>query len=458
MHNISIVKINILDLCLYLLSKFRTIIISVVISMLLGLALCQYNNIKVDGYETNNDLYLESVNVLDENLKEYMDIAVKYRHLYEDLYKYKSESLFMNIDSNNVYNGVASFYLNAGEYTFLLEQYYTNLLSSDLANTIIDAANIDTEEKYILELLDYSVIYNYSDLPLKDQFNNYMDLENDNSIVLNFTFNVGTEELSNIFSHCLKDAVENLTDELKKIYGEFNIILIKNDVNCLVSDDIRLAQTEKLNLLNSYSNTISSLESKLSGDNLTYYKIHYLNEDLNITNIPVEKDNPLKWAIVGGFIGMFICVMYYFIRYLVDKSIKTVDELVTGCDLPLLGIINFPHSVSKGIDTWIFNKRLNLSGYGDYIESIKSLIRENSLICNFEDECKDITNGLIANKNNCLIVEQLNRNISDISDLGNYSEVIFVVKLYNSSIEDLQKDLNICHLMDLHIRGVIVFR
>ena len=62
---------------------------------------------------------------------------------------------------------------------------------------------------------------------------------------------------------------------------------------------------------------------------------------VDTANLPTEKASPsvFKWTVIGGFIGMFLVMAIVLVWYLLDDTIKTIDDVEKYLGLSTLALI-----------------------------------------------------------------------------------------------------------------------
>ncbi|MCI5773507.1 MAG: hypothetical protein MR210_02990 [Erysipelotrichaceae bacterium] len=324
-----------------------------------------------------------------------------------------------------------------------------------MADKIINETNINAEHQYILELIECNVTSTGNiSLVSDDDYPIYLS----DKLVVTFLINTPSYDDTELILNTIKGTIDELNDEITKTYGQFNSYIVEENINQVVNTEYQTLQKSKTDLLNSYNNTFKALEKNFTGNNLEYYQTVYLNQKIeDVHSVEIPKENCFKWLLIGEMIAILCWGCYGVLRYILDKKIKTIDELKGRYGLPVIGYINIS-ATQKGLNGLIDIYRMRSNGTFDSISSIQSIINDNTLICleTSDLQCNEIASNLIQNNKTNAIINDLHNNISSIKDLENYKEIILISKLYETSYDQITKDLNICRLKNIKIKGMII--
>lgn len=448
-------EINLIDLFYYLLSQWKLLVIALVVGALLGTGIFVYkNNENAILSESLQQVSSEAIlNNIDNSLIADMEIAAQYRDLYNKQLAYNNNSILMQLDPYNVYQGKIQYYINAGTNTAIVSELYKNILDHELANAIIASANIDAEQQYILELINCNV-ENIGDITFENAEIAY-NLNATQSIVT-FEVNTAEEEFNKLILETIINNIDKLNNDIMIEYGNFEVSFIEENVSMVVNNDIQSIQKSKIDLLNSYNNTFKTLEKNFTGDALEYYNLVYLDKEISEGTIDtaIPQENYFKWLLIGIFVGVMCWGCYGVFKYMIDKKIKTVDELKERYGLSIIGFINTSTSKNNVINL----NRIKCNGNPDSIASIKTLIGDRTLLCleTDDEEVGNIIKQLLKDTKKNMVVNQLHQTIANIDNLDNIVEVILISKLYQTTYDDIEKDISICRLQNLKIKGMII--
>ena len=160
-------EIDLVDLLFYLLKKWRSLIVAIVIGAILGAGLYVVKNHQQQAEQAAQEAELlkndedeafdEKNYNISKDTKVNMDIAYQYRQLYNKQLEYNQKSIIMQLDPNEVYAGVLEYYISAGNNTGLLSELYQSILNDDdILEELKDASGFKCDTPYIKELISSS--------------------------------------------------------------------------------------------------------------------------------------------------------------------------------------------------------------------------------------------------------------------------------------------------------------
>lgn len=323
------IEINLVNLIFYLLKKWRSLLVVIVVGIAIGGAV----------YMVKKPADIEEIAVVpaedyeaEPDVKANMELAYQYRELYKDQLEYKQNSVLMQLNPNEVYTGVLKYYVSAGNNTRLICELLQNIVNeSDLLDEIKKEIQLDCQDQYVKELI-----------------NCWVDWENDPHVSINnmagdLTENLGTDH-NNAMFYCLftfKDQdncekairiiqkrIEQIEQNCQEIYGNYSFLNVNDSVRMEVNSDVLGKQKNNADIINTYLNNITKLESTFEKDDLSYYEAFYLNKEKEQQETVTEGNsgNLVKWLCIGIILACICWAGYHIIRYVLDKHIKQVED------------------------------------------------------------------------------------------------------------------------------------
>ena len=150
-YNNEDMEIDLVDLLFYLLRRWKSLVAVLVIGAVLGGAFGMVKATK----EAN--AVVEEYHP-EEAVEKNMQLAAQYRQLYEQQLTYNENSLIMQMDPNQVYEGTLSYCLDAGDNTAVLAEVFSRLFDDEaVLQEIKESAGLDVEDQYLRGLLASTV-------------------------------------------------------------------------------------------------------------------------------------------------------------------------------------------------------------------------------------------------------------------------------------------------------------
>lgn len=477
-------EVDLIDLMFYLIRQWKTLILAVVIGAFVGGGIYTVKKKSFDQTEKSAQS-AESVQeaaeaklslddyVVDPDVKANMELAYQYRQLYWKQLEYNQKSVVMKLDPNAVYTGELRYYMTAGEDTALISILYQSILGDkDLLTELQEASGLDCNPSYIQELIGCSVNTE------KDSMINIMNnssesaaLVEKNSVVTYTVVSINEASCRQMLE-ILRGKVEELNLECQENYEEYSAIEVNNAVRLLTNNEYLNKQRANIDQLSSYLNNVRNLESSFVDDDLHYYNMMYLSredeetkeESPELLTTPEEPapvpPNPVKWLVTGIFL---LCVCwggYYMLRYLLDKHIKTSDE-IRSYHLPLIGCLEGYGPDYKGLNARVEQLRKKMRGKADTEEyiaaSLDAMNTHNILICgNMKDE--NVQKVMTSLKEKCgklELSEYPGQDSSALEKAGN-KELVFMIRLGITTRSELKRELEVCRMQKIKVLGAVV--
>lgn len=472
-------EIDLVDLLFYLLKKWRSLIVAIVIGAILGAGLYVVKNHQQQAEQAAQEAELlkndedEAFDEKDYNIskdtKVNMDIAYQYRQLYNKQLEYNQKSIIMQLDPNEVYAGVLEYYISAGNNTGLLSELYQNILNDDdILEELKDASGFKCETPYIKELISSYV-------------------SDDNAAFINVNSNVENVEKHSFVTYrvvstnqkscekmlqVLRERVEALQAEYEETYGAYGVSEVSSAISQVTDTTYLNAQRDNVDRLSNYLSTMKNAESNFSDDEKTYYTNKYLaKEYVDSDNaeeakaVLLEEAEPVskvKWLAIGVILLVVIWGGYYVVRYLLDPRVKTVSELQNIYRFPVIGIVQTAANNSKGLDKMLDHLYQNTKQKPDTLEyviqAINAMQTEKSVLCGDTEipEIKKLMEKLSDSCEHMKIGDFISKNIESLEHAKAAGNEILVVRIDKNRRKEIEKEIESCRLQKISMVGVVV--
>ncbi len=336
-------EIDLIDFLFYLLRRWKSLVAMILLGAVLGSAFYVVKTTKaandvVEDYQPDADT--------EANMK----LAAQYRRLYDQQIDYNEHSIIMQMDSNQVYEGTLTYYLAAGEQTELLGQLYTNVINDEnVVAELKEAAGLTCDDQYVKELISCTTS--------KDAVNENNSLSG--SVVNDIQVKITGEQVSNVMityqidyldketcekmTEVLKNAVDAVTQKYQAVYGVYTFDELQATVAVTVDQKYLDQQRTSATLVDNYLTKLTKLEDAFSDAEMTYYQTVYLEPEQEAEGVQasdpqngISVKDLIKWLVVGIFGFVVLWGACYFFKYLLDPSIKTLDE-VKNMNISIIG-------------------------------------------------------------------------------------------------------------------------
>ena len=472
-------EIDLVDLMFYLLKKWRSLIVAIVIGVILGAGLYVVKNYQQQAEQAAQEAELlkndedEAFDEKDYNIskdtKVNMDIAYQYRQLYNKQLEYNQKSIIMQLDPNEVYAGVLEYYISAENNTELISELYQSILNDDdVLEELKDASGLKCETPYIKELIS-SEDGNDKDVAINVNSNGE-NVEKHSFVTYKV---VSTDQKScEKMLQVLRERVEALQAEHEETYGAYGASEVSSAISQVTDTTYLNAQRENVDRLSNYLTTMKEAESAFSDDEKTYYTNKYLaKEYVDSDNaeeakaVLLEEAEPVskvKWIAIGVILLVMIWGGYYVVRYLLDQRIKTVSELQNTYHLPVIGIVQTETNDSKGLDKMLDHLYQNTKQKPDTLEyviqAINAMQTERAVLCGDIEipEVKKLMEELSDSCEHMKTGDFISKNIESLEHAKVAGNEILVVRVDKNRRKEIEKEIESCRLQKISMVGVVV--
>ena len=430
--------IDLKELMLFILRKWRVLILAGIIGVVLG---CAFGLLKQE--KSIEDLELEELHL--QEIGQY----ARYQQLYDEQLRKEAESVYMNMDPENVYRGSKIYYLTAYEsdLTRINEMYNSIFRNERIYYDLIEASGLECTEQAIHELAWVS----FSKYEREEKETLFGKRER------SFQVSIGTvaptEEACRGMLNMLDERVQGINRLVERTYPNAKYELISDSCKVGYDSGVMSKRSESAGTLAHYVEQMAKLKKDtLNDDDMLYYSEVYLPEE--------EKEiglGWLKWGIVIGvlFGGMMVC--FYGVLFLMNGCVKNVDELKNAYGLHLLACLKGEKKVSNcPIDRMLTTKQqYNSEAYLRAALDAMDMKRIHV--------CGDMDNTQVAAKmqlfkgeggmtvSNCLAVDEKAQQMAKAAD-----GVVVYVQLWNTKHKDLVRELEIAGHIHVPVLGVVV--
>ena len=463
-------EIDLVDLLFYLLKKWRSLIVAIVIGAVLGAGLYVVKNHQQQAEQAaqeeellkndEDETFEEKDYNISKDTKANMDIAYQYRQLYNKQLEYNQKSIIMQLDPNEVYSGVLEYYISAGNHTELISELYQSVLNDDdILEELKDASGFRCETPYIKELVSSSS---------GDDKETVINVDSNGENAQKHAF-VTYKVVSTNKKSCekmlqvLRARAEELPTEYGETYGSYGVSEVSSAVSQVTDNTYLNAQRENVDRLSNYLTAMKDAEDSFSDAEKTYYKNKYLvKEYVDSDNaeeakaVLLEEAEPVskaKWILLGVFLMCIVWVGYYAVRYLFDRRVKTLSELRETYHLPVIGYMDNKKVPSGGIDKWIdglYRKMKDQPNTAEYIENALNSM-EQYVLCGRVELAAQLKMG-----KNCMMGKNFAyRDPETLNRAKEVGSIILLIQIGKTTRGEIERELECCRLQKIKVIGAV---
>lgn len=451
-------EISISELWWYVISKWKWLVIGMVVGAILLGAYGVYSAYKANEAARNNvSTEYTMEDLTPEEQEEVEELIEKYEH-YQNEEERLENNYLMGLDYTRIRHRMVSFYIDTEysysyletkeDYTDTLVYLYKILLQSDEVNQKILDLNISG-----LELIDL----------------NYIRSVGSEGNVIKFAIMADEDECGKIVD-VLCEELEGYYSDATELVGEHTIRKITDDSTYAYSDTIRNIQNLRVTDVNSMLNEINILKGNLNEiqkyvyeEMVSEYEQNSNSEQLDINNSLMD----IKKILIGCLLGVVVVIIVIVIVFTISKKIRSISEITQVYNVEVIGSIIRDCTNGKIILRKLYNSNVvgNESYQKEYVLGmLKKVCTSNQVdtiaICSSIKgkvyALEDAFNILGKTGIECKHLGNINQDIEALNQITECKNVIFIEQMNVSSKNEIEKQIDICDKLNINIIGMIV--
>lgn len=440
-------EINLLHLMCYMLEKYKSLVVMLVMGAVLGLGVGMIKKQEtVESQKAENVTAEVTDYVPIKEVMQKMEIAEKYRKLYEQQREYIDNSIIMQLDANNVCEGRAAYYLNCvGDEGEITAAYAAIIENKDVLKGLAEIAGVETT--FVREIVSSS----YARSSFNAEINNAAG-------VITFYITHFDKKVCEEMLGYLMEQVEIFNQQYSEKYGKYEFrkvteVLVERSNTAYI--DKQNTNIDKLNKLN---NTVVDQEGKFTGNDLIYYQINFLNKDIDaayVTNDMAEEkaiteqkkeSNEVKNLVIAIGVAFVFWAIFWGVKYLTDNRIFTKEDAEEYYNFPVIGHVN--NQVKKSLYSKWKKYNFDTEEYLKYI--LKSLENDGVVVSGYDG--KEVSSDIV-----CCFEEYLFKNRIAMEKAKEVGNIVIGVHLEKSTYEEVEREVELCMVQGVKIVGMLVW-
>ncbi|MCD8053388.1 MAG: hypothetical protein LUF00_04980 [Lachnospiraceae bacterium] len=298
-----------------------------------------------ESLEAENEFQAAEDVLTDREIQEVAAAAQLYETYYEELastMEYVQTSVKMQLDPNGVPTLVLQYYIDTD-----YQVVYPVLDEKDMTENIINSliARLDTTALY------EEVAAGLEGAPESSTVQELISLGSSEDL-LTITVLGLDQDYCETIAGILKNAVEEELEELRTLYGEFDMTLISESFSEEVNTSLLSSQQAQVTSMNTIRTAINNLTSGMTDDQKTYYYLvldraaaedsaeeteaEDTGETAGTESVSVQWLN-LKYILLGLLAGAFLAIAWYGLRYILSPRLRVSGDMKDVYDVRVLG-------------------------------------------------------------------------------------------------------------------------
>lgn len=445
----------------------------------------KYAQMSWEEYEQMQTEKLEKVNSkLSEREIAEVDVAFeeyqKAWNIYTAAEEYMEESIRMHLNANVVPTLYLTYYVDnhyETRYPVIGKANNADAVANALAGAMVggDACGKVSEE------LGWDKDSNYiSELISTEQKEGILYIE----------IMAPTRENCETIGTVVSEIMEEKTDSLKRIFGDFDLVLLDEHFETCSSVELQGEQESRSEGLSSVKETCENVGSSLSSKEKKSFDIQAESlrmrkkyDSGQVSEVPDPEYFQPRYIILGAVIGLLLYGIWVVFKYFLSGKLRVAEELEYRYGIPVLAVADKKSEVVGikkngkkkwfiGIDRWI----LHIFGYANALDEEKagalagseiraaagtqgmkkvyfvSSIKTESCTQMQSRMCEMLGNELHTACNEKTIIE----NPRELETFSEYDGVVLVEECNCSKFEEIRRIVTFCRKNEIPVIGSIV--
>lgn len=372
----------------------------------------------------------------------------KYKEQYDNTFDYISGSVMMGLDASAVAKDSIVYRISSEDAVDIAKSLENFTADDELRKNI---ANIlDCEEKYAGELVTVSNATGEAFLgDLK------LDLNADSAVVVVTVYSSDETKLTDL-GNTVSGSFEAYAASMSDTYGQFTIVQVAQQQG-VTSDTILATSQQNTNTtLESLKTAMDSFGTSFTAEQTKYFEALKDNMKADDKEKEISYIN-VKYIVLGAAAGFILPAIILAILYILSRKLKAVSDVSDSFRVDVLG------NVVDGTDKAKAQEQI------EYICAQLAVLAEKS-------QKKNIVFASTVDSKNLAGIDEIadkaiGKTLSDakyagavlsdakaLKDLEAAEGVVLIEKLFTTTYNDFEKELQLCKRLNIPVVGCIVVR
>lgn len=443
-------EISISELWWYVISKWKWLVIGLVVGALLMGAFGAYKAYSANNAETSKEITME--NLTEEEQEEVKELIEDYEFYQAEVERLENNYL-MNLDYNNLYRCLLTYYVDTDysyNYMDVQEDYATELVS--MYKTYVSGNEV---RKRIMQL----DIEGLEEIDL-----NYMISTSNEGHIVRVAVCAGEEDCVKI-ADVIGTAIEEYHSVAVNYVGTHKLAIISVDTIEVYSESIKNRQSTLTAYTKGLSDKITATQNTMSPSQVAVYE-DIVSDETDTAGPATTSLFNKKYVVLGAIGGMAVAVVIFIVSFITGKKIKSVSELYQMYGMEVSGWI-LRDNVSGKYTIKKINKidtDASETEQKKYVaeiilsKCIQNDIREVvfcSTICGLTEEISDVIKSLSNAGINSKCISNINCDTEALRVAVKSKNVIIVEQLNMTTRSNISSEIETCEKLAINILGMI---
>lgn len=347
--------VNFKDMLLYVLLRWRVILVVALILSLLGGGFSYWKDY--------NRYQAAQSNITEEEQEAQLDAAsiaritevLQYQRAFDNICRYNKTAPLMQINAESVSTQDISYLITGQRAKGAAELFGKYMESESLYRKIPGLTDTNPSMAgYIAELVS-----TYTDV---DEAVSTAAPQS-SYVILHVQVMAPTKKMCEQIAQVVRDNMTDLAGNVRRSVGQMSLSKVYDQYTVARNTSLRDAQISNLNSQKSYEKSLRDVKEDLTGAEKDYISRYSSKEEEHAEEQGGEKDEPkpiappkvsVKSLIMAFAVGIVLMALWYILRYLADGRVKSSAEMTVRYDFPVFGMVDSPRKKKQcAFDRWL---------------------------------------------------------------------------------------------------------
>lgn len=433
--------IDLAQLGLALLKKWKTLLLLGIVGALLGLGLGL-----LPGEERAGNVPAARSRE-DGALLEQMTVAAQARSRYKELDGYVKSSPFMKLDSQNVYTGAVEYYVPQSSDPDRVSAAFRALLAqTQFRQEMSEILGLSTEAD-----LD-KMLYAHPQVQQDPVIAGDMQVNIREKVSLFARVYAPTQEQAQQAVELLNRTLETLPQH-PSLNERVELVEISSEVSFGIVSELRAAQNEIRQELNEAHENYTKLEEKFSEEEFDLYQEYVLTGRTGELPEELFPENPLKKPVILAAVFLFLGCGWYAVAFVANGRIQSPEDAAQAARAVVLAYVDGAADKKNPVDRWI--QKLERGHFpksvtGEYVTAAMKKLGSPAIL---REEGDPAVEGLCQGLRRFGLLSQ---DCAALSQLERGSQVVLLVHLNRTTRNAVCQERILCAQYGLDLAGIVV--
>ncbi len=319
------VIINFRDMLIYILRRWRNIVIGVLAVGLLAVGYRYLSDWRSYQNKLNANQQQAATITLDGVSLANANQVLQYEKVYQAQADYNRNAPLMQINPGAVKTQTLTYLIEGARSYVIAQLYQTHLGDVNLYTDIADHADPVSNTAHIAELVSIEIKYDKQTTAPTDHALVCIDII------------APTDTLRENITHTVKAHIVSLQETVSQALGAHKLTLMTDALQTRVDTTLKNTQQSNLNACNTLRTNLKNAKEALTDEEKAYLEQAAIDDTLAAPVSPNPPSVSKKWLVLGVAAGLALMLGIYVLGYIFGQKLKSRTDLAERYELYIFG-------------------------------------------------------------------------------------------------------------------------